>query len=458
MHGNFISRWIWTIPPALAGRVDGLVPGRSGPPRWQPCFRTGCIFLVAVCSLGLWLISTSAQANDLAETFNPLPGQSQTRVIVYGNTVGSPYGTDSYKLNSKRYAVLLVQYLNAIGRAIKNCDKKAYDHNVMNIKALVEIAQKDYEAKEKAFEQARQKEREDRPWLFAGFLSKEPASVGQAFDDHWNLAEAARLIPPFVCPPKTAAAPPPPPPPPPPPVIRYMIGEPPGRYKRQDEERREIGFRNRAGGGPRTELASWTGGFGGVQANGSFSSVTTSEFFAATGERTNRFDDTGSGFGGGVNFGYNWQPWGNNVVVGVVFDINGLNDSVRHDFTGGNYIGSVVNFTGSALVSGGVLVTPNVLLFGQGGISIAKQQLKIDFGGPETNESQWTPGFTLGFGGEWKLPAPVLPISKGTSVFVDYKRTWWNTANLTMPVASPLFNYGWRRNTDGIDIGLRFRL
>jgi hypothetical protein len=127
---------------------------------------------------------------------------------------------------------------------------------------------------------------------------------------------------------------------------------------------------------PHVELASWTPGlFVGAQFTGSSSSVTTSEFFSATGMRTNQFDDRASSFGGGVNFGYDWQPWGNNVVIGMVFDINAPNASVRHDFLGGNYIGSVVNFTASALARGGILVTPNVLLYGQTGISVANQPI-----------------------------------------------------------------------------------
>jgi hypothetical protein len=117
----------------------------------------------------------------------------------------------------------------------------------------------------------------------------------------------------------------------------------------------------------------------------------------------------------------------------------------------------VVDFNAAVLARGGVLVTPDVLVSVQTGVSFAHQQLKIDFGGPETNESRWTPGFTLGFGAEWKLPAPVLQIGRGTSVFVDYRRTWWSTANLAMPAASPFFNYAWQRQTDGIDMGLRFR-
>jgi opacity protein-like surface antigen len=200
---------------------------------------------------------------------------------------------------------------------------------------------------------------------------------------------------------------------------------------------------------------SWTGAFAGVQLGGSWSGVTTSEFLAGTDIRTNRFDDNGSGFGGGVNFGWNWQPFARSTVVGVVFDINGLNDKVQHDFTGGNYIGTVMNFTASAQARGGVLVTPNFLLYGQGGISIANQQLKIDFGGAETNESQIVPGFTLGFGGEWKIPTNPLPFGRSMSLFADYSHTWWDTARLDRPVASPFFDYTWRRETDALKFGAR---
>jgi hypothetical protein len=202
---------------------------------------------------------------------------------------------------------------------------------------------------------------------------------------------------------------------------------------------------------------SFTGPFLGVQFTGSWSSVGTREYLAATGMRTNAFDDTGSGFGGGVNFGYNWQPWQNNAVVGVIFDINGVNDRVRHDFAGGNYIGSVVNFTASALARGGVLITPSVLLYGQTGISIANQQLQIDFGGPETNESKVTPGFTVGFGAEWLVSALTGPAAKAPSVFIDFKQTWWDTPSLKTPVASPFFNYDWRRETESVTLGFRYR-
>ena len=228
-----------------------------------------------------------------------------------------------------------------------------------------------------------------------------------------------------------------------------------GERKEPEEERVEIGCFGRP---TSVQLCSFTGPFIGAQVVGSWSRVGTMEFLASTGTQTNQFSDSGSGFGGGINGGYNWQPWSNIVIVGVVFDANFLNDMVQHNFAGGNYIGSVVNFTASAQARAGVLATPSLLLYGQTGLSIANQQLKIDFGGPETNESKTTPGFTFGGGAEWMLPRNIVPMfGRSTSLFLDYKHTWWNKATLNMPVASPFFNYTWKRESDLVSLGARFR-
>jgi opacity protein-like surface antigen len=204
----------------------------------------------------------------------------------------------------------------------------------------------------------------------------------------------------------------------------------------------------------RLTSALWRGGFGGVQVTGEWSGVDTSEF-NGVGVRTFQSHDRGAGVGGGFNVGWNWQPWNDRYVVGVVGDGNWLNDHVRHDFAGGNYIGSNMNFMGSAQVRGGVLVNPSFLLYAQTGVAVANQQLKIDFGGPETNESQWTPGYTLGFGFEAKLPIRQLPFGRSMSVFAEYSHTWWDTSKLHMPVASPLFDYDWLRKTDRVTVGAR---
>jgi hypothetical protein len=208
---------------------------------------------------------------------------------------------------------------------------------------------------------------------------------------------------------------------------------------------------------PPATQTSWTGPYGGAQAIGSWSRVSTNEFLAATGVQTSHLDDSGSGFGGGINGGYNWMPWGGNIVTGVVFDANGLSDKVNHTFPGGTFIGSTVNFEASADVRAGVLTSPNLLLYGQTGVSVADQRLQINFGGPITDTTQWTAGYNLGGGAEWMLPANTLPWGRSTSLFVSYDHTWWNKASLTMPAASLPFNYTWLRQSDAVEVGFRIR-
>jgi hypothetical protein len=206
---------------------------------------------------------------------------------------------------------------------------------------------------------------------------------------------------------------------------------------------------------PPATQAAWTGPFGGAQAVGSWSHVSTNEFLAATGVQTNHFDNSGNGFGGGINGGFNWMPWGGNIVTGVVLDANGMSDKVNHTFPGGTFIGSTVNFEGSADVRAGLLVTPSTLLYGQTGVSVADQRLQINFGGPITDTTQWTAGYNLGGGAEWMLPANVSLWGHSTSLFINYEHTWWDKASLTMPAASPFFNYTWMRQSDAVEVGFR---
>ena len=207
---------------------------------------------------------------------------------------------------------------------------------------------------------------------------------------------------------------------------------------------------------PQTQTA-WTGTFIGGQLVASWSRVSTNEFLAATGVQTNHFDDSGNGFGGGINGGYNWMPWGGNIVTGVVFDANGLSDKVNHTFPGGTFIGSTVNFEASADVRAGVLITPSALLYGQTGVSVADQRLQINFGGPITDTTQWTAGYNLGGGAEWMLPANVFPWGRSTSLFISYDHTWWDKASLNTPAALPLSNFTWLRQSDAVEVGFRIR-
>jgi hypothetical protein len=187
--------------------------------------------------------------------------------------------------------------------------------------------------------------------------------------------------------------------------------------------------------------------------------VKTDEYFNPTGMRTSDFRDSGNGLGAGFNAGYNWQPWNNNTVFGVMFDAEFLNDKVNHTFPGGTFIGSTVNFTASADIRAGVLTTPNLLLYGETGASVANQRLQIHFGGPNTDTDKLTPGLNLGGGVEWKLPTNPFPsISHATTLFVEGKHIWWDKASLNTPVASPLFNYTWQRQSNEVVVGFRLAL
>ncbi len=222
-----------------------------------------------------------------------------------------------------------------------------------------------------------------------------------------------------------------------------------------EEERVEIGSRPCLPGS--AVPCSWTGPYAGVQIGGSWSGVRTNEYLAATGVPTNAFTNSGSGFSGGINLGHNWQPWGDIFVVGTGVDVNLVNDNVKRSFAGGTFISSTINFTGAAQVRAGGLATPALMLYVQTGIAIANQNLKINFGGPITSQSQITPGFTLGAGAEWQMPTPLFSGLGPTSLFIDYNHTWWDKARLKMPVSSPLFNYTWSRQSDTVKVGLRVK-
>lgn len=202
----------------------------------------------------------------------------------------------------------------------------------------------------------------------------------------------------------------------------------------------------------------WTGFYAGAHVLGEFSTVNTREIFPPTGLVTSFLSDTGGGFGGGVDFGYNCQPFNNRWIVGGVVKLNGLNDNVTHFFDSGTSIGSTIDFSGSALLNGGYLVTPRLLLFGQAGVSVADQDLHINFGGPVTDAHRFTPGVTAGLGAEYMLPRGNLPfLGKQTSLYINFDQTWYAPAKLDMPTASPSFDYKWTRITDEIDLGVHVR-
>ena len=87
----------------------------------------------------------------------------------------------------------------------------------------------------------------------------------------------------------------------------------------------------------------WNGGLGGVYFAGAFRPVTTVEESAAPGAVTHSFNDCRTGFGGGLNAGWEWQLPNDVVLVGAV-DAYFPNDQVSHPFAGGTFPRSSVDF------------------------------------------------------------------------------------------------------------------
>jgi hypothetical protein len=147
-----------------------------------------------------------------------------------------------------------------------------------------------------------------------------------------------------------------------------------------------------AGTPPSGPVTSWTGPFIGAQVLGSLSNINTTETTAATGARFHQFDTFAGGGGGGLDFGYNWLPWRNNWLVGVIADVNFLSDS------GGHVFSTMDNLMASGQMRVGYLTMPGLLCYGQTGVSLARESLRVDFGGPITEQSRVAPGYAIGAG------------------------------------------------------------
>lgn len=200
----------------------------------------------------------------------------------------------------------------------------------------------------------------------------------------------------------------------------------------------------------------WDGFYVGAQVVGQTSSVNTIEYLHLTSFESNFINNTNGSPGGGVNLGYNWRPF-QHGVVGVQVQLNGMHDSEMQFFSGGESIGSSIDFTGSLFLNGGYLVTPRLQVYGQIGATFADQDLHIKFSGPTTDVTKLTPGITAGFGVEYMLPRHSLPSFGGaqSSLFLSYDHTWYASESLDAPAASPSFDYKFERKSDMFALGIR---
>jgi hypothetical protein len=197
-------------------------------------------------------------------------------------------------------------------------------------------------------------------------------------------------------------------------------------------------------------VASWTGPSVAVAALGGWSTSSNTELQAANGALFRRYRTLGGGAGGAFDFGYDWPVSDGRLLVGGVGEIGFLGDP------GGRVFQTTTGLMGSALLRAGISPMPGLLFYGATGIAVANQSIRINFGGPITQQNQATPGAALGGGGEYALSAAVPALyGKSVSLFAEYQHIWWDSATIATPAAVPTLNLGGQRQSNILRAGVR---
>ena len=207
---------------------------------------------------------------------------------------------------------------------------------------------------------------------------------------------------------------------------------------------------------PPTSTTSSTigGGYLGGELAKNWGRVRSTESLATTDVITNRFVDSGDPLGVGIVGGYNFRPWNNNIIIGPFASFDYLNQTINHNFAGGQFLGTTTHWFINAGVKAGVVTTPGLYLYGLAGAAFLNHDLNVNFA-TTAQSNTTTPGFTFGLGGEYQ-PSSWQLAGHPVSVFAQYQHTWWSDANFNTPTSSPAFNYAFRREDDTIKLGVNF--
>lgn len=165
----------------------------------------------------------------------------------------------------------------------------------------------------------------------------------------------------------------------------------------------------------------WTGCYVGGNVGGAWSRVDL------TGVSGVNFSATNSGFAGGGQIGCDYQ-WGTSWVVGFrnMLDATSLSSSTAFStISSTGTVNSQTRWFDTLTARGGYLVTPQVLLYAQGGVAWTNTDITFNSNGSQVGElSNNHTGWTLGAGAEWMF-APHW------SVFAEYNFMSFGTQNAT---------------------------
>jgi opacity protein-like surface antigen len=200
---------------------------------------------------------------------------------------------------------------------------------------------------------------------------------------------------------------------------------------------------------PLGSVAPWGGPSLGVAAIGGWTNTSVTETQTSNGMVFHAFDTLGSGAGGIAELRYDWPVWNDQALFGAVAEIGYLGDS------GGQVFQTTTNLLAGARLRAGLAPMPALLLYGETGVAVSNQSIRINFGGPITRQNLTTPGIALGGGAEYALASfPVLG-GKPPSLFAEYQHIWWTSDTTDMPAAVPTLNFHWQRDSDIVRAGIR---
>jgi hypothetical protein len=203
-------------------------------------------------------------------------------------------------------------------------------------------------------------------------------------------------------------------------------------------------------GGAAAAPSPWTGPWVGIAALGGWSTNPTTEFAAESGAEFHRFDTLGSGGGGLASFGYDWRLQGNRLIAGIVGNIGFVHDP------GGQVFRTTTNLTGSGQARLGFAASPALLLYAESGVAFANEAVRIDLGGATTQQDRFTPGITIGAGGEYVVATGRrAPLGKAVSLFAEFQHVWWAADTIDMPAAAPGLDFQWQRQSNLVEAGAR---
>jgi opacity protein-like surface antigen len=198
----------------------------------------------------------------------------------------------------------------------------------------------------------------------------------------------------------------------------------------------------------------WYGFYISAIVSGNFNTLGQTERFKMNNAVTNDFSDSSRAAGFGVNGGFWFTPYVNNVQIGASASIDILKQNTIRNFPPGPFfLGQTINAITTLNGQIGVFAKPGLLFFGEVGPAFVNVDQKLNFSGPVTSVNQTVTGLNVGFGVVYQVPnwqVAGIPVA----ITAQYNHIFLPATTFDNP-GSPLFLYSNQSDIDQFKIGIR---